>query len=104
MREGGAELERTIRLLEVDLGLQGRRPLILRALTNVALCLTADATAVQTYAGQLAISTSAMLMARSGHAVYIDTPDAPLLHFQPPFHGGSFHESLREFGADILPS
>ena len=43
-----------------------------------------------------------MLAGRSGHQVYIDTPDAPLIGYQPPLDGQTFHEALSQVGSQLI--
>src|SRR3954468_11617312 len=101
---GSVELSRTIRLLEIDLGLVGRADLVLDALTRTTVCLSADKAFVSTFPGQVALTTSAMLLVRSGHTVFIDAPDTPMLGSQPPFRGSHLHEAMVSFGADLFES
>lgn len=95
------QLARTILLLQIDLGIV-EPTLILRALTDTVVVLHAEQHVVETFAGQVAISTAAMLMARSGHKVYINTPDAILLGDQPPLTGKFFHEALNRISGKLI--
>jgi hypothetical protein len=96
-----SQLARTVLLLQSDLGIEDDQ-IILRALMNPVIVLVADAATVETFAGQVAISTSALLAARSGHQVFIDTPDAPLIGHQPPLEGQSFHEAIGRIGPQLV--
>jgi hypothetical protein len=95
------QLARTVLLLQTDLEIDDAE-IVLRALLNPVVVLVADAATVKTFAGQVAISTSAMLAARSGHQVFIDTPDAPLVGFQPPLEGQTFHEAMSRVGSRLV--
>lgn len=97
------QLARTVLLLQNDLGIVDAHT-VLRALQRPVITLVADAKTVQTFAGQVAVSTSAILAARSGHQVFIDTPDAPLLGNQSPLVGKTFHEALDSIGTQIVDS
>jgi hypothetical protein len=70
-----AQLARTTLLFQTDLGLAEENA-ILRALTLPIIVLVADAETMASFSGQVAIITSAMLMARSGHRVFIDRSTA----------------------------
>ena len=94
-------LARTISLFETDFAIADRE-LILRALLQPRIVIVADERVVRSLAGQVAISTAAMLMARTGHHVFIDTPDAVVIGHQPPLGHGSFHEALFEFGTKLV--
>jgi hypothetical protein len=95
------QLARTTLLLQIDLGIE-EPSLILDALTDTVVVLHAEKHVVETFAGQVAISTAAMLMVRSGHKIYIDTPDAILLGDQPPLKGKFFHEALNRINGKLI--
>jgi molybdopterin/thiamine biosynthesis adenylyltransferase len=95
------QLARTTLLLQIDLNIV-EPSLILSALTDIVVVLHAEKHIVETFAGQVAISTAAMLMARSGHKVYINTPDAILLGDQPPLKGRFFHEALNHISGKLI--
>lgn len=94
-------LSRTMLLLERDLGINDP-DLLRRALCAPVVVLVADKGTVESVAGQVAVSTSANLLARSGHQVFIDTPDAPLIGYQPPMSGKTFHEALGDLGGQLV--
>lgn len=87
------QLSRTQLLLGGDLGIVESN-VVLQALARPVITLTAEESTVRTLAGQVAISTAAMLAARSGHQVFVNTPDTPLIGYQPPMVGSSFHEGI----------
>lgn len=95
------QLARTVLLLQTDLGITDPQ-VVLRALLRPVIVLVADATTVETLSGQVAISTAAMLAARSGHQVYIDTPDAPLVGRQPPLDAATFHEAMGMMDSQLV--
>jgi hypothetical protein len=97
----GAQLARTCLLFQVDLGLRDPA-FVLRALTAPNILIVADEAVVNTLPGQVAITTAAMLMARSGHRVFIDAPDAPLLGYQPPMVGGTLYEAISSVGDQLI--
>lgn len=91
------QLSRTIQLFQMDLGIADPA-IVLEALMAPTISLIADVAVVNSYEGQVAISTAAMLMARSGQSVYIDVPDAPLMDYQPPMKGHSLHQAIANIG------
>ncbi len=95
------QLARTVLLLQTDLAIDDPK-IVLQALLKPVIVLVADAATVATFAGQVAISTSAMLAARSGHQVFIDTPDAPLIGCQPPLEGRTFQEAMSQVGSQLV--
>ena len=95
------QLSRTILLFQTDLGISDPG-IVFRALTSPRVTLIADLSVIQTLSGQVAISTAAMLMARSGHSVFIDTPDAPLIGHQPPMAGRTFHEAINNIADRMI--
>lgn len=99
--DSAAQLARTIQLFQGDLAIYDPG-IVLRALTTPSFLLVADGDVVNTLAGQTAITTAAMLMARSGHRVFVDVPDAPLLGYQPPMSGSTLYEALSSVSGDII--
>jgi hypothetical protein len=99
--DSAAQLARTCLLFQVDLALPDPA-VVLRALTTPNILIAADEAVVNTLSGQVAITTAAMLMARSGHKVYIDAPDAPLIGHQAPMTGGTLYEAISSVGAQLI--
>ncbi len=95
-----AQLSRTILLFQTDLEISNSE-LILQTLceTTVQLVATDE---INTFEGQVAVSTAALLMARSGCKVYIDTPGSSLLGHQPPFTGNTFHQTLQRANHGLM--
>ena len=95
------QLSRTILLFQTDLGI-ANPAIVYRAITAPRISLIADSSVMNTLSGQVAISTAAMLMARSGHSVFIDAPDAPLIGYQPPMTGRTIHEAINSIGDRMI--
>jgi hypothetical protein len=87
------QLVRTILLLATDLGIANEGA-IARALHQPAAVLVADEAVASTYSGQVALTTAAILMRRSGHQVFVDVPDVQIAGFQPPMTGSTLHEAI----------
>jgi hypothetical protein len=75
----------------------------LKALTDTRVAIRFGADAVATYAGQTAVITAALLLARSGHTIWLDGPEAPLVGPQPPLTGDHLLAALLDAGQDLLP-
>lgn len=95
------QLSRTVALFATDFGIADHDA-ILRALVHPRITIVAGERVVRSLAGQVAISTAAMLMARTGHQVFLDIPDAVLVGHQPPLKPGSFHDALTEMGSMLI--
>jgi hypothetical protein len=96
-------LNRTLLLmgtaLRADCSLEGRLDAL--AATRVVIC--ADRKSLDTAAGQTALVTASILMARSGHEVWVDASPVAMIEPQPPLQGAELLESLVELGRDLLP-
>src|SRR5438876_10237732 len=88
------QLARTTLLFERDLSVDDTE-IVLHALAGPRIVLTAGDAVMQTRAGQVALLTAAMLIARSGQRVYIHALDVPLIGYQPPFTGGTLYDAIR---------
>ena len=99
--ENFEQLSRTCLLLQTDFGIADPA-ILMRALFQPSILLVADRAVIATYAGQVAVSTAAMQCVRSGHSVYIDTSDAPLIGYQPPMSGSSFHEAIDSVADQLI--
>jgi len=99
--DSGAQLARTCLLFQVDLGLSDPA-VVLRALTTLNIVIVADQETVNSLSGQVAVTTGAMLMARSGHKVFIDAPDAPLIGDQPPMTGATLYDAISSVGNQLI--
>jgi hypothetical protein len=76
---------------------------LLEALTKTSVALIVDAANISSYSAQTAFVTAAILMARSGHRVYLIAPDVSMIGPQPPLPSGTLIEQLTRVGQDILP-
>jgi hypothetical protein len=96
-------LDRTVRLMRDDLIDGVEDSTLISALAGAEVVLTGDARNLSSHAAQCAYITAALLMARSGHTVYLAAPDVPLLGPQPPLTGNRLVSALMEIGNDLLP-
>lgn len=96
-------LSRTILLLKQDLDPKTPNALILNALTSVRVVLRARDDTLATHSGQSGFVAAALTLARSGHEVWIDAGEIPLLGPQPPLTGDRLVAGLLEVGEDLLP-
>ena len=87
------------RSLKPDCSLETR----LAVLTVTRVVISADRKSLETAAGQTALLTAAMLMARSGHDVWLDASRVAMIGAQPPLQGTDLLDSLVELGGDLLP-
>lgn len=76
---------------------------LLRALTGTTVALITDAANIASHSAQSAFVSAAMLMARSGHRVYIISPNIPLVGPQPPLQTESLIDGLKLVGRNLLP-
>lgn len=97
-------LNRTLLLMRTDLASDVSDGALLSALTSVRVVIEAGDDVVRSHAGQSAIITAALLMARSGHEVWINAPEAPLLGPQPPLRLPHLVAGLVDIGDDLLPT
>lgn len=96
-------LNRTMLLMRTDLVPETDYDEMLAALTATRIVLEAREDALNTHSGQSAFVTAALLMARSGHEIWLDAPEHAMVGLQPPLTGGNLIESLLEIGLDLLP-
>src|SRR5687768_3800945 len=87
------QLSRTVTLFRTEFDIPDG-PVILGRLTKLKVALVAGEEVMKTRAGQVALLTSAMLLARSGHQVFINIFDTPLIGYQPPFHGQTIYDAI----------
>jgi len=109
-REAGADvrplaesLSRTLLLMRDEFGSEIDDSVLLRALTSTRVALIADSANIASHAAQTAFVTAAMLMARSGHQVFLMAPDVTMLAPQPPLQPGTMMDRLARVGKDMLP-
>jgi hypothetical protein len=96
-------LSRTLRLMRDEFGPEIDDNILLDALTNTRVALMADTTNIASHAAQTAFVTAAMLMARSGHQVFLMAPEVTMLASQPPVQPGTMIHQLMGVGKDMLP-
>lgn len=95
------QLARTALLFQRDLGIDDAE-LVLHALGAPKIVLTAGDAVMRTRAGQAAILTAAMLIARSGQRVYIHALDVPLIGYQPPFTGRTLYAAIQNIRGELI--
>lgn len=95
------QLSRTIGLFRADLEIADLA-LIHRTLTSLQIALVAGDDVMRTRAGQAAVLTSALLLARSGHQVFIHILDVPLIGHQPPFSGDTVYEAVTNLRGQLI--
>lgn len=95
------QLSRTVGLFRADLHIDDDG-LIQRALVGLRIALVADDDVIRTRAGQGAVLTSALLLARSGHQVFLNVGDAPLIGHQPPFEGSTIYEAVGHLRGQLI--
>jgi hypothetical protein len=96
-------LDRTMRLMRDDIGQAADDAMLISALTETVVVITANAENLATHSAQTAFVTAALLMARSAHRVHLVAPDVALLCVQPPLTGRQLVTGLVEIGCDMLP-
>jgi hypothetical protein len=97
-------LKRTLLLMRTDLVEGVPDDELLAALTRTTIVLSAADDVLSTHSGQSAIVAAATLMLRTGHEVFLDFADVPLLGPQPPLRAGTgLFQALIDCGDDLLP-
>jgi hypothetical protein len=96
-------LSRTLLLMRDDVGIEIEDRILLEALTSTRVALVADATNIASHAAQTTFVTAAMLMARSGHQVFLMAPDVAMVGPQPPLQPGAMIGQLLTVGKNMLP-
>jgi hypothetical protein len=98
-----AALDRTLLLMRDHVAETASDADLLRALTGTQIVLAGDGASLSGHAAQSAFITAALLMARSGHMVYLDAPDMELVLPQPPLEKARLVTGLLDLGDDLLP-
>lgn len=96
-------LDRTLLLLRDEIQEGVEDDVLLAALTGTRVALIADEANLSTHSAQTAFVTAAILMARSGHQIFLLAPDISLVGSQPPLERGNMIEQLLRVGRDLLP-
>lgn len=97
------QLSRTIALYKTDLGIADDH-VVEAALRRFNILLAIGHPASSTRAGQCSVLTAAMLLARSGHNVFVQATDGPMVGHQPPFEGVSLHEAVQSVHGQLIDS
>lgn len=95
------QLSRTTALFQTELQI-GDAAIIETRLTQLKVALVAGDGVMKTRAGQTALLTSALLLARSGHQVFINVFDAPLVGYHPPFQGTTIYEAVANLRGQLI--
>lgn len=96
-------LNRTLLLMRDEVDDDATDATLLSALTTTRIALVADDLSLRSHAAQTAFVAAAMLMARSGHQVFLVAPDLPLAGSQPPLGRGKIIRRLMAISDDLLP-
>lgn len=96
-------LNRTTLLMRTELADGVAEDSLIEALTGVTAVIVAGPAVIATSAGRTAVITAALLMARSGHSVWLACPDVRLDEPQPPLAGTMLHDALSRAGDDLIP-
>lgn len=103
MSEQLQAMDRTFRLMRDDIVDEVSDESLLDALSSTEVVLLADTPNIESHSARCAYVTSAFLLARSAHRVYLVAPDVPLRGAQLPLRGGRLVSSILEIGPKILP-
>ncbi|HYD23451.1 MAG TPA: hypothetical protein VEB68_01540 [Croceibacterium sp.] len=95
------ELSRTTALYRADLGINSDA-VVDAVLRRINVLLAIGHPASSTRAGQAAVLTAALLLARTGFQVFIQAVDGPLVGHQPPFEGASLHEAVLGIQGELV--
>jgi hypothetical protein len=96
-------LDRTLLSMRDEVGNGLPDDALIQALTSTTVVLVADGANIASHAGQTAFVTSAILMARSAHRVFLVAPETDLAGPQPPLPPGPILAGLARVGRDMLP-
>ena len=96
-------LDRTLLLIRDEVRAETPDDVLLSALSETEIALVADAATIVSPAAQTAFVTTALLCARSGHMVYLLSPDVALSVPQPPLQGTTMITALLEGDGKIVP-
>lgn len=97
-------LNRTLLLMRDEFGETISDCRLLEALTDLRVALIADGSNISSHAAQTTFVTAALLMARSGHKVFLMAPDVEMIAPQPPLRSGKIINQLTIVGNNILPN
>jgi hypothetical protein len=103
MTDAAKCLNRTLLLMRDEFGSAISDKVLLDALRGTRVALIADAANLASHSAQTAFVTAAMLMARSGHQVFLAAPNIAMKGPQPPLQPGALIDQLVDVGKDLLP-
>jgi hypothetical protein len=101
--ELAASLNRTLLLMRDEFGDHPTDETLRDALTGTSIALIVDDANIASHSAQTAFVTAAILMARSGHKVFLQAPNVRMIGPQPPLRSGQLIDQLMELGLDLLP-
>lgn len=96
-------LDRTLLLMRDELIDSVSDDTLIDALTNTEIVLTAGRDVLKSHTAQCAFVTTALLLTRSGHRVYLNAPNGRLIGAQAPLMEAHLIDALMETNDDILP-
>lgn len=96
-------LDRTLLLMRDELDDDLSDEVMLDALTGTTVTLVADEQNLASHSAQSAFITTALLAARSGHAVHLIAPNVSLVSQQPPLRGPRLMDALIDVGQELIP-
>lgn len=104
MTQGAEALARTSLLVNQELfGGDADESRISAALLEGRVELKGSRESLSTRAGQTALVTAFILVARMGVGIRLDVPDVAVIDQVPPLRGSSLAEALRDLGEDLIP-
>ncbi len=104
MNTGAEALKRTTLLINRELfGGKADQSAIADALVGGTVSLRGDRSALESRAGQSALITAFMLIARLGVAVDFDVPHVSVIDEVEPIRKGALGEALLDFRQDLIP-
>src|SRR2546422_680592 len=103
IRVGSQALARTMLLLRDHIRQDVPDTSLAEALLSIRAVVASDAANVQSEAGQHAVVTAALLIARSGGTLHVAVPDVPLLGVQAPLRGDRLGSALINVLDDLIP-
>ena len=97
-----AALDRTLRLIHLDLLPDAPQGAVLAALEGTRVRLRASPANVASPAGQTAVVTTLLLLNELGFSVSLDLPDTQLAIRQPPLRGTRLRSAIEAASDDLL--
>ena len=104
MSDAVEALSRTARLLNEEyFGGAADESAIARGLLATSVRLSADAANLASRAGQAALVTTFLLIARMGIKIELDIPEVELIEIVPPLRRPELRDALLDVGLDLIP-